>query len=155
MNPTLEYHFRSNAHSGSVTIDGGIVHSSVRQGFSRFTYPTPLSKVHPHPIKSWSTPTDIWFLFAFSLGVTGMLLYDAVSASPEMSTILRVPMIAACVGIFCYACKHRREEWVIFSTMIEGHWVRYCRSGRDRLRFDRFTDELTGLIHEAQRQDGE
>lgn len=154
LRPPLEYRFRSSTQSGSVVIDGDSVHSTVRYGFSRFTYTTPLSSVHPHPMKSFSTPTDIWFLFVFSLGVTGALIYDAISETPEMSIVLRVPIIAACSGLFCYAWAHRREEWVIFSTMIEGHWIRYCRSGRDRARFDAFTDQLKELIVASRPEDG-
>ena len=154
MIPRLEYRFRSCTHSGSVVIDGGSVHSEFRHGSTRFTYTTPLSSVHPHPMRSFSTPRDIWFLFAFSLGVSGVLLYDAISETPEMSMVLRAPIIAACSGVFCYAWTHRREEWVMFSTMIEGHWIRYCRSGQDRRRFDAFTDQLTTLINEYQANDG-
>ncbi|MEO9591894.1 hypothetical protein [Rhodopirellula bahusiensis] len=51
-----------------------------------------------------------------------------------MPTLLAVAISIACAGVFAYAWFHRREEWISFPTSIEGHWIRFCRGGRDRIR---------------------
>lgn len=146
LEPTLTYRFRSCSNHGTVVVEGDWIQTTVCYGFSRFTFPTPIAKVHPYPIRSWSTPSDIWFLFGFSIFVLGGVVFDRLSDPPEMPLILALSISIACLGIFTYAWLHPREEWISFPMSIDGHWIRYCRGGHDRHRFDEFTDTLTKLI---------
>ena len=149
----LTYRFRSCSNHGTVIVEGDCIQTTVRHGFSRFTFSTPISAVHPYPIRSWSTPSDIWFLFAFSLFVLCGVLYDQLSDPPEMPLALAIAISLACLGIFAYAWSRRREEWVCFSTAIDGHWIRFCRGGRDRHHFDDFTDMLTARVAKSSTSD--
>ena len=150
MSDLSDYRFRSSDTTGSIQITDGYVNSTVHRTFTKWTYPTPLAAIDPHPIRSWTTPYAFWVCFAVSAcGIFGVVSDFAFSDEPTMAAWGAMTLMIASIGLLMFAFTFRREEWIAFPTSIDGHWVRYCRNGPDRDRFDSFTSGFVELIRNS------
>lgn len=150
MNETVEYRYRSSDTQGIVSVFDGHVHSTIYRTFTKWTFPTPLAAIDPNAIRTWTTPSAFWICAGISVcGILGVVSDAIASGDDSMSPWLAATIVPLCIGLFAYSLTVRREEWLVFPTSINGHWIRYCRGGPDRDRFDSFTAYLTDQIRNA------
>ena len=147
----MEYQYRSYNSRGTIRVAGEKVASNVTRGSSKWSYETPLKRIYPDPVRSWSFPGLFWWCVSLgAIGVVlGLLEFFHSADHPHEPNWFRYTFLVASLGLGVLAIFMRREEWVAFPTETDSIWIRYSRSGPDRERFDGFTTELCSRISKA------
>jgi hypothetical protein len=151
---TVDYRFRTIESAGSVQLTDHSVVAHIRHRGSHWSHEIPYPMLYPYPLRVTSIPAVFWMcLLIGTAGLAGGLWGIVDNLGTNMTSLYGGLLALGGAALIGFGLRNRREEWLVYSSVLQGHSVRFCRNGPCADSFDSFTEQLTSRIRSARKSE--